>query len=64
MVVDEMQDYSWIQFVLLKKLFPCKMTILGDKAQTMEEQQQDVQQQENEQQTAQDTTEEISVRSR
>ena len=41
-VVDEMQDYSWIQFVLLKKLFPCKMTILGDKAQTMEEQQQDV----------------------
>lgn len=28
-VVDEMQDYSWIQFVLLKKLFPCKMTILG-----------------------------------
>lgn len=42
MVVDEMQDYSWIQFVLLKKLFPCKMTILGDKAQTMEEQQQDV----------------------
>ena len=37
-----MQDYSWIQFVLLKKLFPCKMTILGDKAQTMEEQQQDV----------------------
>ena len=41
-VVDEMQDYSWIQFVLLKKLFPCKMTILGDKAQTMEEKQQDV----------------------
>ncbi len=41
-VVDEMQDYSWIQYVLLKKLFPCRMTILGDKAQTMEEQQQDV----------------------
>ena len=41
-VVDEMQEYSWIQFVLLKKLFPCKMTILGDKAQTMEEKQQDV----------------------
>lgn len=41
-VVDEMQDYSWIQFVLLKKLFPCRMTILGDKAQTMEEKQQDV----------------------
>ena len=41
-VVDEMQDYSWIQYVLLRKLFPCRMTILGDKAQTMEEQQQDV----------------------
>ena len=40
-IVDEMQDYSWIQFVLLKKLFPCRMTILGDKAQTMEEKQQD-----------------------
>ena len=37
-----MQDYSWIQYVLLRKLFPCRMTILGDKAQTMEEQQQDV----------------------
>lgn len=42
LVVDEMQDYSWIQYLILKKLFPCKMTILGDKAQTMEEQQQDV----------------------
>lgn len=42
LVVDEMQDYSWIQYVLLRKLFPCRMTILGDKAQTMEEQQQDV----------------------
>ena len=41
-VVDEMQDYSWIQYVLLRKLFPCRMTILGDKAQTMEERQQDV----------------------
>ena len=42
LIVDEMQDYSWIQYVLLRKLFPCRMTILGDKAQTMEEQQQDV----------------------
>lgn len=42
LVVDEMQDYSWIQYLLLKKMFPCRMTILGDKAQTMEEQQQDV----------------------
>ena len=42
LVVDEMQDYSWIQYLLLQKLFPCRMTILGDKAQTMEEEQQDV----------------------
>ena len=42
LVVDEMQDYSWVQYLLLKKLFPCRMTILGDRAQTMEEQQQDV----------------------
>ena len=42
LVVDEMQDYSWIQYILLKKLFPCRMTILGDRAQTMEEHQQDV----------------------
>lgn len=41
-VVDEMQDYSWIQYVLVRKLFPCRMTILGDRAQTMEEKQQDV----------------------
>lgn len=42
LVVDEMQDYSWIQYLILKKLFPCRMTILGDRAQTMEEKQQDV----------------------
>lgn len=42
LVVDEMQDYSWVQYLLLKKLFPCRMTILGDKAQTLEEEQQDV----------------------
>lgn len=42
LVVDEMQDYSWVQYFLLKKLFPCRMTILGDKAQTMEEKRQDV----------------------
>lgn len=42
LVVDEMQDYSWVQYLLLKKLFPCRMTILGDKAQTMEENRQDI----------------------
>lgn len=42
LVVDEMQDYSWLQYVLLKKMFSCKMTILGDKAQTMDDETQDV----------------------
>ena len=41
-VVDEMQDYSWIQYLLIRKMFSCRMTILGDKAQTMEDETQDV----------------------
>ena len=41
-VVDEMQDYSWIQYLLIHKMFPCRMTILGDKVQTMEDETQDV----------------------
>ena len=42
MVIDEMQDYSYLQYEILKELFPCKMTILGDRAQTMEAKNQDV----------------------
>ena len=42
LVIDEMQDYSWIQYAILQKLFSCRMTILGDKAQTIEEKQSDV----------------------
>ena len=42
LVVDEMQDYSCMQYIIIRKLFPCRMTILGDKAQTMEEEMQDV----------------------
>lgn len=42
LVVDEMQDYSYLQFAILKQLFACRMTILGDRLQTMEEQKQDV----------------------
>lgn len=42
LVVDEMQDYSYLQYVLLEKLFPCNMTILGDRAQTIGQTQQDV----------------------
>ena len=37
LIVDEMQDYSMIQ-----RLFKCKMTILGDREQTMDGDQQDV----------------------
>ncbi len=36
LVVDEMQDYSRLQYLILQKMFPCRMTILGDKAQTMD----------------------------
>ena len=42
LVIDEMQDYSYLQYVLLEKMFSCNMTILGDKAQTIAEKQQDV----------------------
>ena len=42
LVIDEMQDYSYLQYIILKELFHCPMTILGDKAQTMEAEVQDV----------------------
>ena len=42
LVVDEMQDYSRLQYLIIKMMFPCRMTILGDKAQTMEDEAQDV----------------------
>nr|WP_294468916.1 UvrD-helicase domain-containing protein [uncultured Sellimonas sp.] len=42
LVVDEMQDYSYLQYTILGLLFQCPMTILGDRAQTMEEEQNDV----------------------
>lgn len=42
LVIDEMQDYTYLQYVILHLLFPCRMTILGDKAQTMEEKVRDV----------------------
>ena len=42
LVIDEMQDYSYLQYTILANLFSCKMTILGDRAQTMDEKQQDV----------------------
>lgn len=36
LVVDEMQDYSYLQFAIIRILFSCRMTILGDRAQTMD----------------------------
>ncbi len=42
LVIDEMQDYSYLQYCILKQLFSCNMTILGDKAQTMDDREQDV----------------------
>lgn len=35
LVIDEMQDYTPIQYAVIKKLFSCKMTILGDFGQTV-----------------------------
>ena len=42
LVIDEMQDYSYLQYVVLSRLFSCRMTILGDRAQTLDSQMQDV----------------------
>ncbi len=33
LLVDEMQDYSYLQFLMLSKMFSCPMTILGDREQ-------------------------------
>lgn len=42
LVIDEMQDYSYLQYVILERMFSCNMTILGDRAQTVDDQVQDV----------------------
>ena len=42
LVIDEMQDYSYLQYEILKNLFSCRMTILGDRAQTLDGEAQDV----------------------
>lgn len=41
LIIDEMQDYSFLQYRIIQKLFQCSMTFLGDCAQTMDEQQND-----------------------
>ena len=35
LLVDEMQDYTPVQYAVLSRLFNCKMTILGDVSQTV-----------------------------
>lgn len=42
LVIDEMQDYSYLQYSILSMLFHCRMTILGDRAQAMDSECQDV----------------------
>lgn len=42
LVIDEMQDYTYLQYMILHEMFSCKMTILGDRAQTLDEKRQDV----------------------
>ena len=42
LVIDEMQDYSYLQYVILQNMFSCNMTILGDKAQTVDDKPRDV----------------------
>ncbi len=42
LVIDEMQDYTYLQYEILHLLFDCPMTILGDKDQTMDSTPQDV----------------------
>ena len=42
LVIDEMQDYSYMQYLIIAKLFKCRMTILGDKDQTIDDESIDV----------------------
>ena len=35
LLVDEMQDYTPIQYAVIRKLFPCRKTILGDSNQSV-----------------------------
>ena len=35
LLVDEMQDYSPIQYKVMQKLFPCRKTVLGDTSQSV-----------------------------
>lgn len=41
LIIDEMQDYSYIQYAIIEKIFKCPMTILGDRNQTIGDGQRD-----------------------
>ena len=36
LLIDEMRDYSPIQYKVIQKLFPCRKTVLGDAGQSIE----------------------------
>ena len=42
LIIDEMQDYTWLQYAVLSQMFRCRMTILGDRAQTLDDHPNDV----------------------
>lgn len=42
LVIDEMQDYTYLQYDLIAKMFDCPMTLLGDRAQSMSGEERDV----------------------
>ncbi len=35
LLIDEMQDYAPLQYKVIQKLFPCRMTLLGDAGQSV-----------------------------
>lgn len=41
LIIDEMQDYSYMQYAIIQRVFKCPMTILGDRHQTIGESQRD-----------------------
>ncbi len=42
LVIDEMQDYSYLQYEILGRMFQCNMTILGDRGQTVDDRSRDI----------------------
>lgn len=36
LIIDEMQDYSYLQYCIIGRVFKCPMTILGDKEQSVD----------------------------